>query len=789
MRLGTLVLPLAIVVALPVLAQDRTPPGGEPIVASIDAKALAYDYLVDGALAQDEPARKRFKTLPAAYAAAPEGTEQKPTVIGIAPGVHLLPGGEPRTPSLRIRKNYITLLGLTNIRRTVVLADNRGLMQGAEDNGYILDVDAAGFTLRNLTVVNYCNMDYEYPGDSSKNLKRRSDVITQAVALVARGDKHVYENVALLSRLDTMFLLTKRSYLKNVFIEGTDDWVGGGEISVWEDSTLVYPTGHGVMSSSNAVFRNCRFVAADAMQWYKAEFRGAERPVAVIDSVVELTAPGASAAWIRGAAGRPTQYSLTHRNRDAAGKPAVIRDSSLGSPAFAFSREVSDEEVRTYNPWNLLRRALNQAPDDWDPAGARARFQDAGNLVYRMALKGGEATIRTGGPGATLSGTVQPIDAADATIHWSTPSPLVTLSQATGASTVVTGANSTRQAQWVPIHATASNGHRATAYVYVEPRYIDAPVLSGKPVLSPPVNGQVKVSYGFVSKPVDDHSLITWSVADDAAGTNARVAAVTRGNQPVTTLTLTPGMVGKFVRVSVKPKFSISEPEAEIAVSAPRPVARGDVASSKVAPRLQSFVTDENPTYASGWWTVLGAWSAVAGEGFVDGWGVRPGPFAALLYQQDQPTGDMQLDVVMTPEKTEGQGFSVPGTPSEQGERSLFSDIYIKYDPRSKNGYALRFWRTTQSATKCMFQFYRIENGVGAPIDDRQVLTGVFKPTTHLTIKAVGTTLSVTARNTVDDEVLTLQSSYAPNRFGGAGVTWPRGSTNVYSKIEISYPR
>jgi hypothetical protein len=88
-----------------------------------------------------------------------------------------------------------------------------------------------------------------------------------------------------------------------------------------------------------------------------------------------------------------------------------------------------------------------------------------------------------------------------------------------------------------------------------------------------------------------------------------------------------------------------------------------------------------------------------------------------------------------------------------------------------------------------MFQFYRIENGVGSTIDDRQVLSGVFKPTTHLTIKAVGTTLSVTARNTADDEVLTLSSSYAPNRFGGAGVYWPRGSANVYSKLEIWYPR
>ena len=94
-------------------------------------------------------------------------------------------------------------------------------------NGYVLNVNATGFTVRNLTILNYCNVDYEYPGDSSKNLVKRTAVITQAVALQSAGDKHVYENVALLSRLDTMFLRTTRSYFKNVFIEGTDDFIGG----------------------------------------------------------------------------------------------------------------------------------------------------------------------------------------------------------------------------------------------------------------------------------------------------------------------------------------------------------------------------------------------------------------------------------------------------------------------------------------------------------------------------------------------------------------------------------
>src|ERR1700760_815573 len=55
-----------------------------------DTTNYAYDYLVDSSLPQDDPANKKFKTLQAAYAAAPAGTPEKPTVIGVKPDVYLL---------------------------------------------------------------------------------------------------------------------------------------------------------------------------------------------------------------------------------------------------------------------------------------------------------------------------------------------------------------------------------------------------------------------------------------------------------------------------------------------------------------------------------------------------------------------------------------------------------------------------------------------------------------------------------------------------------------------------
>jgi hypothetical protein len=151
----------------------------------------------------------------------------------------------------------------------------------------------------------------------------------------------------------------------------------------------------------------------------------------------------------------------------------------------------------------------------------------------------------------------------------------------------------------------------------------------------------------------------------------------------------------------------------------------------------------------------------------------------------------MQVKVVMTPEKTAGQGFGIAGSPDDD-DRTQRADIFIKYDPRTRTGYSLRFWRTIQSAEKCMFQIYKIENGVGTPLDSQQQLTGVFKPNTTITLSVVGSKLTVKGSNSVDGETLSLTGTIAPNPFGGAGVYWsgsvPIGNSNVYSLIEVSYP-
>lgn len=783
-------------------AQDRVDDGHEPIDLSIDVAELAYDYLVDGRLEVDDPENRHYRTLQAAYEAAPEGTDEHPTVIGIRPNVYLLQGGT-LTPGMRIRKNYITFLGLTNNRRAVVLADNRGLQQGADNNGFLLDVNAVGFTCRNLTIINYCNVDYEYPGDPAKNLKKRSNVITQAVALNANGDRHLYDNVAILSRLDTMFLSAKRAYFKNVYIEGTDDWIGGGSIGYWENSTLVFPEGNGVMLSVNNVFNHCRFISGRGIQFYKVGFGSHERPSVLIDCSFVLHDQDGQIAWMREPAPpRPHRYSMSYGVSDQTGSPLRICDSSQGKPTYRHSMELSDEALRAFNPWNLLRAVPGEDPDDWDPAEARVRYESTQRdaLVYRIELtegppeqrrppqNGGDFRVRTGDDTVTVGAIITPSYADDQTIRWSTESELIALDQTAQHQVVVSGRNFTETAQWATVDATAHNGLKATAWIYVEPEYLDPPSFMTSPSLSVPNHGQIHLSYELDLEGRPDQSLVTWSICDDAAGTGERIVAVSRGNEPLRSLPLTSGYIGKYIKVRIEPKHQRCEPGVPKTIVSVGPISAHDITDTLVSPNFRHFSPIPNDSFDNGLWTFSDNWQIESGDGLENGYGIHSTGPARLFYQCDGDTGDMELDLLFRPDKTAGQVFSVPGSPADDGPNNLHADIYIKYDPRSRNGYSLRFWRTTQSGRAVMFQFYKIENGVGTPLSKESVLSGVFKRDTHLILRVEGNTLSVSANNTKDEQNLRMEALIEPNRFGGAGMMWSRGTSAICSRFKISYP-
>jgi hypothetical protein len=784
--LGGLMLAMIVAAGQPVMAQDTLvglgPVRGYTDVV-FDTTAERYDILVDASRPEDTAAH-RYRTVQAAYAAAPAGTRERPTVIGLMPDVYQLHGTET-DPGLVITKANITLMGLTRDRRSVVIADNRGNKQGAANNGFTMMVDADGFSAINLTILNYCNLDYDYPGDPSKSLKKRSDVITQAVAIQMQGDRHVYSHVAILSRLDTMFNRTKRSYFTHAYLEGTDDYLGAPGGSVWEDSEINFIEGGGILFAGGTSFFRTRFRATKPMTFYKVPVV----PVALIES----TLPDVPVAWFGWAAPeRSTEASLTWRTTTDSGRPVDILDSIVGEPRRTLTHELTDQEILAFNPWNLLRWTPEGVDDGWDPAGARARYESQPALPYRIKLTNGVSRIRTDQAPGEVSAVVFPASGTTR-LHWAAESPLVRLSAAEGDKVTVTAANDTDQTLTVPIRVSADNGFASTAWVTVDPAYRPAPALTRQPVLRRTPEG-LRLDYDLtLPAGREDRSRIIWFACPDAACARPERLAETRGDAPFRDLSVSANLEGQYVMASIAPEHDLSLP-GQIWSSDPVP-APVDVHGTVAAVDLHSLPDSTVSNRWEGDWKLTGAWTSEAPASPGDSWGMRVGgEDSTLLYVGRPEADDMDVVVEMDTDKYEGQGFAIPGSPSDvpdaTGKRGPYAEILFKYDPATRTGYSLRFWRSTRSATAVVFQLYRIVDGHGTPMGEDR-LTGVIKPTTTIRIRTQGSAVEVTGSNTKDGETLALTGTIEPNGFGGAGFFWtasrPSGSV-VLRGLRVDYP-
>ena len=146
------------------------------------------------------------------------------------------------------------------------------------------------------------------------------------------------------------------------------------------------------MSASGLTFINTVFKASRGLEFYK----GFGSPDTLINCTMPVDTPHSPVTWMAWDVLPVHQnlFSLTYHVKDANGKPMRIRDMIKGPATYTLSRELSDEEVKAFNPWNLLRSLLptaqnpNPTPDDWDPAGVRAQYEADGSDVFRMSVAG-----------------------------------------------------------------------------------------------------------------------------------------------------------------------------------------------------------------------------------------------------------------------------------------------------------------------------------------------------------------------------------------------------------------
>jgi hypothetical protein len=207
-------------------------------------------------------ANKKFKTLQAAYAAAPAGT---------AAEAHrhrhqarcLLPARRPSAPQPQHHQE-LHHPARPHRRSPQGRARRQSRQQGRRHQQRL----HPGHQCRRLLHDQPHRRELLQPRlrVSRQSLEEPQDALAGHHAgrrIQTQGDKHIYSHVAI-PQPARHHVHPHHALLfhQRLHVEGTDDFLGGGQVGVFQDSEIYFPTGNGVMSASGITFINTVFKAA-----------------------------------------------------------------------------------------------------------------------------------------------------------------------------------------------------------------------------------------------------------------------------------------------------------------------------------------------------------------------------------------------------------------------------------------------------------------------------------------------------------------------------------------------
>ena len=248
-----------------------------------------YHLLIDGSLNDSEVQSRQF-----VFNNLQEAIEnlQDTTTLYIRPWVYwvdnpdvpeVVRGENGREPfGMVIHAKKLTLIGLGNRPEDVVLASQRGQMQGAVGNFTMFDFHVDHLTVENMTLGNYCNVDLSYELRPSLGRKKRSEAITQAHVGYVHGKQLTARRVRFVSRLNLNPLNGAReSVYDSCHFECTDDALNGNAIYRHCDIDLYGQKPFWSTFSRGAMFIDCDFhVKGGNREMYFCKQGG---PVTLID--------------------------------------------------------------------------------------------------------------------------------------------------------------------------------------------------------------------------------------------------------------------------------------------------------------------------------------------------------------------------------------------------------------------------------------------------------------------------------------------------------------------------
>ena len=732
----------------------------------------ATNVVVDNYLEEGKRTAFTFKTLQELKAANIGNN----VTVNFAPGVYWTDdytdpnvANTPEHPGLvgiSFPQSGLIFKGLTANADDVRIAGNRGQTVGSNGNWNVIGI-GTNFSAYNLTVANYTSVDLVFPRDPTKNLKRRGDARVQAQTLTSAGgtlDKMYFENVRIISFLNLVAIGPTRVYWKDSYFQLTDDSIAGGGINVFDNCTFDFygshPSGGG--SSTIAVFFHATFnLLNDSPTFWFAKTGGTW---AVIDSV--FTGPKEEIRWENIQAQDVKHY--VSNNTYADGTPVVYDPANK-----QVTQNLNDNSLKIfkvgqeYNVYNLLK-----GTDGWNPSAQVTKNDTA----FKMTLAANNSTLQSdvATNEVVITPNFSPAAAyAYSAINFNYDTTLFTLLDNAGDGKLHLRAklNATGRIIDTVVQASVPNGLVSQVTLHIRPTTVPPPVVVGTSSIALGQNmANLRITYDHPE--FTDWSTITWYRGSTPGAKTVQVA-VTTLNSPYKAYALSAGDVGQYLTAVITPKYQFSAASSSvIEVSSAVPIAASDVATPNVIATNFANITWTGhalnqpdvwyadvikPTDINQPWvpsTTATPW--VYGVGDRDGALGIPGLItntqgARLLYQPQGSFSDVTLALKLTPEKIAGQGF---GSATDQ-----YLEVYIKWDPLTQTGYALRFQRLSadplngntpipSSGNSVRVSMIEYANGFRTILPNSYVESSVYMPGASVVFKLVGNVLSADVTTT-----------------------------------------
>lgn len=687
----------------------------------------------------------------------PEVVRARTTALPVA-------GEDRREPfGMVIRGRKLALVGLGDHPEDVVLASQRGQMQGAVGNFTMLDMHVDELTVENMTLGNFCNVDLDYRLRPELSRKRRSDVITQAHVGYVHGQRLTARKVRFISRLNLNPLTGARESLyDSCHFECTDDALNGGN-AVYRHCDFDLYGAKPMWSTFGAgpLFYDCDFyVRSNNRETYFCKQGG---PVTVVSS--RYHAPeGSYVGWTA----YPQRWLRCYQ-----------KDFLLNGQPYVIGSKQQENTV---------------VMDSLDMRTDRPPF---------LRISQHEAEMQVGGESLALH-----VDGNGRQVVWRAD-PLLYLDKTRGDSvTVHLACDDIEESVNIPVTACATGDEPAVAVcmVTVKPALLPPPNFLKEPTIRIE-NGVAHLDYQLDLQGRRDESFVAWSRLDvDDCHDEAILAWSNDG--PQREYRLRPGDVGHRVSATIRPAHSRSD-KGGMTVIASKLIDKADIVG---ADSLETDFSDIRCGWCYG--LPVDAWQADGykpadtdaydwsfdpkkpmweyGEGFNGAVGkglLQAQRGARLMYTPFARTyNDMSLLLEVDPTKTAGQGFG-----SATGQ---YMDVCLKFDTQTLSGYGLRIIRTVKHAKAVDFLLVEYRQGVVTPLTE-PVSSTCYRTGCTIRLDYTDGQLSAHVETKTPKpadsslpHVVDLKARVAPSTFGGIHIqhTGSCGeSTTMLHRLKVHY--